>query len=49
MEIGPRDLKNQQFVAVSRDNNSKTTVAMANAVDGLNRLMDEMQQRMFDK
>ena len=49
MEIGPRDIQNQQFIAIARDNRSKETIAMATAVDRIKQLLDDVQKRLFEK
>lgn len=48
VEIGPRDVKSDQFVAVPRDG-GKETVSNAQAVERVRKLLDELQQRLFDK
>ena len=46
LEIGPRDVKNNQAVVVSRDNRSKTTLDNANLVPGIRQLLDDLTSRL---
>ncbi|KNA10120.1 hypothetical protein SOVF_147360 isoform A [Spinacia oleracea] len=48
LEIGPKDLANNQARAVRRDNSAKKDLPMANLVDQVKELLDTIQQNMFD-
>lgn len=47
--MGPRDMKNHQFVAVRRDTGEKLTFAENEAVDQLRRVLDKIQTNLFDR
>uniref|UniRef100_A0A670I0J8 Bifunctional glutamate/proline--tRNA ligase n=1 Tax=Podarcis muralis TaxID=64176 RepID=A0A670I0J8_PODMU len=49
LEVGPRDMKNHQFVAVRRDTGEKLTFAENEAVDQLRRVLDKIQTNLFDR
>ena len=49
VELGPRDLQKNQFVAVARDNNAKETVSLNGADKKIMEIMDTIQKRMFHK
>jgi len=49
MEIGPRDIKNKQVVAVRRDNNEKTVVKENETVEKVSTLLDSIQKNLFEK
>ncbi|PWA58428.1 Aminoacyl-tRNA synthetase, class II [Artemisia annua] len=48
IEIGPKDLANNQVRAVCRDNGSKVDLSMADLGEKVNVMLDDIQQRMFD-
>jgi prolyl-tRNA synthetase len=49
VEIGPRDLKQQQVTVVRRDTGAKTFVKESEVIDSVVALLDEIQSSMFDK
>ena len=49
IEIGPRDLKQGQFVAVRRDNGEKSTLKIADAATSIPALLDNIHDSMFAK
>ena len=49
VEIGPRDIKNQQVTVVRRDTGEKSTGPSSSAVSKLTHLLDEIQQNLFDR
>ncbi|XP_033000648.1 bifunctional glutamate/proline--tRNA ligase isoform X6 [Lacerta agilis] len=49
LEVGPRDMKNHQFVAVRRDTGEKLTFAEKEAVDQLRCVLDKIQTNLFDR
>lgn len=48
IEFGPRDLKQEQVTVVRRDNNSKTSVKLADLEKGVQTLLDEMQAALLE-
>ncbi|MFD1676703.1 proline--tRNA ligase [Alicyclobacillus fodiniaquatilis] len=48
LEIGPRDLENRQVVLVRRDNGEKLFVPMDELTEALPKLLDDIQQSMFE-
>lgn len=48
VEIGPRDLENNQCVIVRRDNREKYTVSLDNVESEVLRLLDEVGQALYD-
>ncbi|KAI3824610.1 hypothetical protein L1987_06074 [Smallanthus sonchifolius] len=48
IEIGPKDLANNQVRAVRRDNGEKVDIPMADLVDKVKGMLDNIQQSMFD-
>ena len=48
VEIGPRDCDNNQVIAVRRDTGEKTTLSMDRLEEQIRKLLNEMQQGMFD-
>ncbi|GKC68181.1 proline--tRNA ligase, cytoplasmic, partial [Tanacetum coccineum] len=48
IEIGPKDLANNQVRAVRRDNGSKVDLPMADLGDKVKGMLDDIQQSMFD-
>ncbi|PWA73956.1 proline--tRNA ligase, cytoplasmic [Artemisia annua] len=48
IEIGPKDLANNQVRAVRRDNGSKVDIPMADLVNRVKAMLDDIQQSMFD-
>ena len=50
VEIGPRDVKNHQFVAVVRDTSgTKETIPNDQAVQKIREMLEAMHQRLFDR
>ena len=49
LEIGPKDLEKQQVVLARRDTRSKTPTPMEGLVASVQRLLDEIQQGLFDR
>src|SRR3954471_23045627 len=49
LEIGPKDLEKQQVVLVRRDTRSKTPTPMEGLAASVQRLLDEIQQGLFDR
>ncbi len=49
IEIGPRDLKQEQLVMVRRDTKQKSFVKMVDAVSEAGKLLDQIQRDMFAK
>ena len=49
VEIGPREVKSDQFVAVPRDGGKKETISNTQAVERVRKMLDELQHRLFDK
>lgn len=49
VEIGPRDVKKGEVVAVLRDNGARETIADAEAVARIGAMMEEMHFRLFQK
>ncbi len=50
IEVGPRDIKNNQFVVVRRDNGDKTSVEITDTVGTkVQELLDQVQVDMFNR
>ncbi|XP_066475005.1 bifunctional glutamate/proline--tRNA ligase isoform X2 [Tiliqua scincoides] len=49
LEVGPRDMKNHQFVAVRRDTGEKQTFAENEAENRLRCILDEVQVNLFNR
>lgn len=49
IEIGPRDIKNEQVVLVRRDTGEKTIVSESELLSHLKSLLDEIQANMFNQ
>lgn len=49
IELGPKDLKNNQFVAVRRDTGEKLTIPRAQAVERINELLENIHNSMLAK
>eukprot|EP00057_Strongylocentrotus_purpuratus_P020733 XP_011675207.1 PREDICTED: bifunctional glutamate/proline--tRNA ligase isoform X2 [Strongylocentrotus purpuratus] len=47
IEIGPRDMSKQEFIACRRDNGAKTTFPEAQSVAKVTELLDQIQNDMF--
>lgn len=49
IELGPKDLKSQQFVAVRRDTAEKLTITRANATKEIPQLLEKIHENMLAK
>nr|XP_020664116.1 bifunctional glutamate/proline--tRNA ligase isoform X5 [Pogona vitticeps] len=49
LEVGPRDMKNEQFVAVRRDTGEKLTFCENEAVDQLRRILEEIHTNLYNR
>ncbi|NGQ96564.1 proline--tRNA ligase [Brevibacillus sp. SYP-B805] len=49
LEIGPRDVDNNQVVLARRDTGEKVTVPLDGAVEAVQNLLEEIQRNMFQK
>ena len=49
IELGPRDVSKGVMVLVRRDTGDKTTVKLDDAVDSVNKLLDDIHEAMFAK
>ncbi len=49
IEIGPRDLKNQQVVMVRRDTKAKSFVKEADVISAAEKLLEEIQHNLYAK
>ncbi len=49
LEIGPKDIENNQCVLVRRDNHEKTVVSLDNIEETVVKMLDTIQQDMFDR
>ncbi|HZG80644.1 MAG TPA: proline--tRNA ligase [Brevibacillus sp.] len=49
LEIGPRDVENGQVILARRDTGEKVTVPIAGAAEAVAKLLEEIQQNMYDK
>ncbi len=49
LEIGPRDIENNQVVAVRRDNHEKASLNMDSITESVSAMLDSIQRDMFDK
>lgn len=49
IEIGPRDLAQEQVVLARRDNREKTTVPMAGLSEHVSAMLDTVQKAIYDK
>ncbi|KAK9412005.1 bifunctional glutamate/proline-tRNA ligase [Crotalus adamanteus] len=49
LEVGPRDMKNHQFVAVRRDTGEKLTFSENEAVDQLRRVLEEIHLNLYNR
>ncbi|XP_059171364.1 bifunctional glutamate/proline--tRNA ligase-like [Physella acuta] len=49
IELGPRDLKENQVVAVRRDTGEKSTIPMNILVESLRKLTDDIQDSLYNK
>ncbi|ARU62779.1 proline--tRNA ligase [Tumebacillus avium] len=49
IEIGPRDVENNQVVAARRDTGEKTTLSIENLAESVNQLLADVQSNMFQR
>jgi prolyl-tRNA synthetase len=49
LEIGPRDLENNQCVAVRRDSGEKTTLSLDNLASQVSGLLDQIHEGLLEK
>lgn len=49
LELGPRDIKNNQCVLVRRDTGEKLTASLDDAVSRVQELLEEIQRHMYEK
>ncbi|XP_019372022.1 PREDICTED: bifunctional glutamate/proline--tRNA ligase [Gavialis gangeticus] len=49
LEVGPRDMKNYQFVAVRRDTGQKLTLAEDEAEDKLGQILEEIHANLYNR
>jgi len=49
VELGPRDVQKQEFVAVRRDNGEKLTLKLGDAAKSLTSVLDDIHKSMFTK
>ena len=49
VEIGPRDVKNGQFVGMLRVGGEKTTIANSQAVERVKGMLEQLQLFLFDR
>jgi bifunctional glutamyl/prolyl-tRNA synthetase len=47
LEVGPRDVKSGQYVAVRRDSGEKVTLKQADCVKDIQALLDTIQASLF--
>ena len=48
IEIGPKDIEQEQCVAVRRDNGEKTPIPLSGLEDGVKKLLDDIQKSLYD-
>lgn len=49
LEIGPKDIENNQAVLVRRDTGEKTAVALENIAEEAGRILEQIHQSMYEK
>lgn len=49
IELGPKDLKNQQFIAVRRDTGEKLTIKRSSAVTDISQLLEKIHDNLLAK
>ena len=49
VEIGPRDVKNGQFVAMPRVGGKKETIANSQAMERVKGMLEQFQEFLFDR
>ena len=48
LEIGPRDIENNQCILVRRDNQEKITVSLDNLEEEISKILEKIQNNMFE-
>lgn len=49
VELGPKDMKNNQLVAVRRDTGEKVTIKRASAIEDLQKMLSDIQSSLFNR
>lgn len=49
IELGPRDVQKEEFVAVRRDTGEKITLKLSDAAAQINQLLENIHNSMFNK
>jgi prolyl-tRNA synthetase len=49
LEVGPKDIEKSQVLSVRRDNRNKVAFARKEVVSGVQTLLSEIQQELFDR
>lgn len=49
VEVGPRDMKSQQFVAVRRDTGQKLTLSEHEAEERLKQILEDIHVNLFNR
>lgn len=49
LEVGPRDMKSQQFVAVRRDTGQKLTFSEHEAEEKLKQILEEIHANLYSR
>ena len=49
LEIGPRDIENNQVIAARRDNGEKVTLSMNNLNESIEKLLEDIQNSLYNK
>jgi prolyl-tRNA synthetase len=49
LEIGPRDIKQGEYVAVRRDTSQKQTQSITSAAEDIKQLLQTIQKALLDK
>lgn len=49
VELGPKDMKNNQLVAVRRDTGEKVTIKRATAIEDLQKMLSDIQSSLFNR
>ena len=49
LEVGPKDIEKSQVMSVRRDNRNKVAFARKEVVSGVQTLLSEIQQDLFDR
>lgn len=49
IELGPREIQNQEFVTVRRDNGEKSVLKLSDGVTSVKALLENIHNSMFAK